>query len=81
MEIDRDTRVMTLVADPDLRAVLEWYGLPTDDRSQLRLTLESFCLANDVDVEDVLVELAVSDADSERDIDDDEDEDGDPLWV
>lgn len=80
MEIDRDTRVMTLVADPDLRAVLEWYGLPTDDRSQLRLTLESFCLANDVDVEDVLVELAVSDLDNEHDLDD-EDEDADPLWV
>lgn len=79
MEIDRDTRVMKLVADPDLRAVLEWYGLPTHDRSQLRLTLESFCIANDVDVEDVLVELAVSDIENDREYDDDEEED--PLWV
>lgn len=64
MDIDRKTRMMKLLADPDMRSVLEWYGLPINDRRCLRLSLEDFCGASDVDVDDVLVELTVLDADN-----------------
>lgn len=71
MEIDRHTRVMSIVADPELRAVLEWYGLPVHDRDALRLTLENFCSAHDVDVEDLLAELSLGDEDDVDGEDDD----------
>lgn len=72
METTRKTRVMNVMADPDMRDVLAWYGLPLDDRSYFRLSLEDFCAAHDVDVEDVLVELSVAEAESEDDDWDDE---------
>ena len=67
IEITRKTRVMTLVSDADYRQVLDWYGLPTNDRSMLRLTLEDFCLEHDVDVEDLMAELMALDEDGEDD--------------
>lgn len=67
MHIDRNTRVMNIVADPELRAVLEWYGLPVSDRAMLRQSLESFCGAYDVDVEDLLVELTLGSEDEDYD--------------
>ena len=66
MEVDRKTRVMNLMADDDMRDVLAWYGLPLDDRTYFRVTLEDFCNAHDVDVEDVLVELSVAEAESDH---------------
>jgi hypothetical protein len=76
MDIDRKTRMMKLLADPDMRSVLEWYGLPINDRACLRLSLEDFCGANDVDVEDVLVELTVLESDR-----DGEEEEDDADWL
>ena len=66
MDVTRDTRVMNVIADPAMRDVLAWYGLPINDRSFLRVTLEDFCAAHDVDVEDVLVELSVAESDDEE---------------
>lgn len=72
MDITRKTRLMNVVANEEMRDVLEWYGLPTHDRHYFRLSLEDFCNAHDVDVDDVLVELTVND-DSGDDYQDDED--------
>ncbi|MEZ4322941.1 MAG: hypothetical protein R3F61_36080 [Myxococcota bacterium] len=71
MHIDRHTRVMNIVADPELAAVLEWYGLPIQDRTALRLTLENFCSAHDVDVEDLLLELQLGDEGEDEEEDED----------
>jgi hypothetical protein len=70
MEVNRKSRVMNILADPDMRDVLAWYGLPIDDRAYLRGSLENFCAAFDVDVEDVLVELSLAEVESDDDDDD-----------
>lgn len=70
MEVTRKTRVMNVMADGDMRDVLAWYGLPLDDRRYFRVSLEAFCDAHDVDVEDVLVELSLAEADAGSDDDD-----------
>lgn len=80
MEISRTTRVMHILADDDLRDILEWYGLPVNDRSVVRQTLEDYCAANDVDVEDLLVELTVADVDNGSG-EFDEEEDEYAMWV
>ncbi len=76
MEVNRKSRVMNVLADDDMRNVLAWYGLPIDDRAYLRASLEDFCAAFDVDVEDVLVELSMSEVES-----DDEDWDASESWL
>lgn len=77
MEVTRKTRVMKLIADRDMRDVLAWYGLPVDDRRYFRASLEDYCSAHDVDVEDVLVELSMAEVESE---DEDWDEAGED-WL
>ena len=72
MEVTRKTRVLDLISNEDMRNVLAWYGLPVEDRHFFRASLEDYCMAHDVDVEDVLVELAVSDIESEDGWDDDD---------
>lgn len=67
MEVNRKTRVMNVMADEHMRDVLAWYGLPLDDRRYLRVSLEDFCSAHDVDVEDVLVELSLAEVETEQD--------------
>lgn len=60
MDIHRKTRMQVILADEENRAVLEWYGLPINDRRSLRHTLEDFCATYEVDVEDILLEFAVA---------------------
>lgn len=72
MDVTRKSRVMDVIADTDMRDVLAWYGLPVDDRSYFRYSLEDFCEVFDIDVEDVLVELSVTEVEAEQDDWDDE---------
>ena len=65
MDIRPDTRVMKIVQVPELRAVLQWYGLPIADRWALRLSLEDFCYEFSVDLDDLLVELSASQIDDD----------------
>jgi len=74
MEVNRKTRVTQLLTDGDMRDVLAWYGLPVDERLTFRTTLEDFCDAYGVDVEDVLVELSMAEVESDdQDMDDEDD--------
>ncbi|MCB9693910.1 MAG: hypothetical protein H6736_19035 [Alphaproteobacteria bacterium] len=71
MDITRKTRLMNIVSNEEMRDILEWYGLPTHDPHYFRLTLEDFCNAHDVDVEDVLLELAAGAEGDEEEEDED----------
>lgn len=66
MIVSPTMRVMDVVADPEMRAVLEWYGLPTH-RAALRLSLEDYCEAYSFDLDELLEELRSYTPDDEED--------------
>ena len=63
MDMNAKTPMMNLLSNDELRSVLEWYGLPVNDRTAAQMTLEDLCDANNVDVGDLLMEFSIIQAD------------------
>ena len=78
MLVKPSTRVGRMTTQyPELEEILGWHGIEPES-DELRLTLEEICEAYEVDIEDVLVDIAeVMDEDEDEDEDDSEDEDED----